>query len=89
MAEQQLSIRSTKAHNLAQRAAKRYKRTITQVVEDALSEHVNPKRKAATQPESAADFYARMRQQFSDDDADLDLAAIIKMNRIDHSGPAF
>ena len=78
MAEPQLSVRSARARDLAHELAAREKRTVAQVVEQALELY---KRHAeAKTPENARDFYARMRRDFG---VDLDLEAVIKEGRND------
>jgi hypothetical protein len=76
MAEQQLSIRSTRARNLAHMLAKKEQRTVSQIVERALDAYV--KEPAVEPKESAAEFWERVRR---DHGTDIDLQAIIDENR--------
>lgn len=70
MAEPQLSVRSSKARDLAYRLAQRENRTIADVVERALESY--EVREAGREPASA--FYARLAAKSG---ADIDLEAVI------------
>ena len=80
MAEPQLSVRSAKARDLAQRLARRERRSIADVVERALEAYEI--REAGREP--AAAFYARLA---SDVGSDIDLEAVIRETRSVHPGP--
>jgi hypothetical protein len=79
MAEPQLSVRSSKARDLAHRLARRENRTIADVVERALEAY--EVREAGREP--AAAFYARLVAQSG---TDIDLEAILRENRRPHRG---
>lgn len=79
MAEPQLSVRSSKARNLAHRLARRENRSIADVVERALESY--EVREAGREPAMA--FYQRLSVQ---SDSDVDLEAIIRENRRPHRG---
>ncbi len=79
MAEPQLSVRSARARDLAHRLARREQRTIADIVERALEAYDA----AQTGRERAADFYARIAQCYA---TDLDLDALIRADRIAHTG---
>lgn len=79
MAEPQLSVRSSKARELAHRLARRENRSIADVVERALESYEI--REAGR--ESAATFYARLAAQAG---TDIDLEAVIGENRHPHQG---
>ena len=74
MAEPQLSVRSARARDLAQRLARRERRTIAEVVERALEAYEI--REAGREP--AAAFYARLA---ADAGEDIDLEAVIREAR--------
>lgn len=80
MAEPQLSVRSSKARDLAHRLARRENRSIADVVERALESY--EVREAGREPASA--FYARMA---ATGDADVDLETVIREGRRIHNGP--
>jgi peptide subunit release factor 1 (eRF1) len=81
MAEQQLSIRSTRARNLAHMLAKKEQRTVSQIVERALDAYVN---KPAVEPkESAAEFWERVRR---DHGTEHNLEEILEEHRTPHVG---
>ena len=79
MAEPQLSVRSSKARELAHRLARRENRSIADVVERALESY--EVREAGREPASA--FYSRLVAQSG---TDLDLEAVIRENRYPHQG---
>ncbi|SON58505.1 hypothetical protein HDIA_P0096 (plasmid) [Hartmannibacter diazotrophicus] len=79
MAEPQLSVRSSKARDLAHRLARRENRSIADVVERALEWY--EVREAGREP--AAAFYARLVTQSG---TDIDLEAVIQENRNPHRG---
>ena len=73
MAEPQLSVRSSKARDLAHRLARRENRSIADVVERALESY--------EVREAASLFYARLADQSG---TDIDLEAIVRENRQPH-----
>ena len=77
MAEPQLSVRSSKARDLAHRLARRENRAIADVVERALESY--GVREAGR--EAASLFYARLADQSG---TDIDLEAIVRENRQPH-----
>ena len=77
MAEPQLSVRSSKARDLAHRLARRENRSIADVVERALESY--EVREAGREPASL--FYARLTDQSG---TDLDLEAVVRENRQPH-----
>lgn len=79
MAERQLSVRSTRARDLAHRLARRERRSIADIVERALEAYEI--REAGREP--AATFYARVTAESG---ADVDLEAIIRNERRTHRG---
>lgn len=79
MAEPQLSVRSSKARDLAHRLARRENRSIADVVERALEAY--EVREAGREP--AANFYARLAAQAG---TDIDLEAVIRESRKPHQG---
>jgi hypothetical protein len=83
MAEPQLSIRSAHAKKVAHRLAKKERRSISKVVEQALDQY---ERSTLEQPkESAEEFWARIvRENHSEDDEDFDLDAIIRKDYKPH-----
>jgi len=78
-AEPQLSVRSSKARELAYRLARRENRSIADVVERALESY--EVREAGR--ESASSFYARLTAQSG---TDIDLETVIRENRQPHQG---
>ena len=82
MTQPQLSVRSAKARDLARQLAHKERRSIAQVVERALEQYA----RADHGQESAAAFYARLTRDYG---VDIDLDAVIRDNRVDHSGPEF
>jgi hypothetical protein len=82
MAEPQLSVRSAKARDLARQLAHKEQRSIAHVVERALELYAQHEHGR----ESAHDFYARISRDYG---VDIDLDAIIRKDRVDHSGPDF
>ncbi|WP_026060320.1 type II toxin-antitoxin system VapB family antitoxin [Pseudaminobacter salicylatoxidans] len=79
MAEPQLSVRSSKARDLAHRLARRENRSIADVVERALESYEI--REAGREP--ASTFYSRLATQAG---TDIDLEAVIRENRRPHQG---
>lgn len=79
MAEPQLSVRSSKARELAHRLARRENRSIADVVERALESY----EVRETGRESAGAFYARIVAQSG---TDIDLEAVIREDRRPHRG---
>lgn len=79
MAEPQLSVRSSKARDLAHRLARRENRSIADVVERALESYEI--REAGREP--ASSFYARLVAHSS---TDIDLEAVVRENRTPHQG---
>ncbi|QPC89514.1 plasmid stabilization protein [Mesorhizobium sp. INR15] len=80
MAEPRLSVRSTKARDLAHRLARRENRSIADVVERALEAY--ELREAGREP--ASTFYARLTATGV---PDIDLEKIIRESRQAHAGP--
>jgi hypothetical protein len=80
MAEPQLSVRSAKARDLAQRLARREHRSIADVVERALEAYEI--REAGREP--AAAFYSRLTNEFG---SDIDLEGVIREDRKVNPGP--
>ncbi len=80
MSEPQLSVRSARARELAHRLARRERRTVAEVVERALEAYET----AQTGREPACQFYARL---VADCATDIDLEALLKAERLAHSGP--
>ena len=79
MAAPQLSVRSSKARDLAHRLARRENRTIAEVVERALESYEI--REAGREP--ASSFYSRLGSQSG---TDIDLDAVIREHRQPHPG---
>lgn len=79
MSEPQLSVRSSKARDLAHRLARRERRSIADIVERALEAY----EVSETGREPAASFYARL----SENGVDIDLEAVIREDRKPHHGP--
>ena len=79
MAAPQLSVRSSKARDLAHRLARRENRSIAEVVERALESY--EVREAGREP--ASSFYSRLSAQHG---ADIDLEAVIREARHPHQG---
>ncbi|MBX9462861.1 MAG: type II toxin-antitoxin system VapB family antitoxin [Aquamicrobium sp.] len=79
MAEPQLSVRSSKARDLAHRLARRENRSIADIVERALESYEIRE----TGREAAAAFYARLAAQSG---TDIDLEAVIREGRRPHQG---
>jgi hypothetical protein len=79
MAAPQLSVRSSKARDLAHRLARRENRSIAEVVERALEAYET--REAGREP--ASSFYLRVNAQAA---TDIDLDAVIRENRHPHRG---
>ena len=77
MAEPQLSVRSSKARDLAHRLARRENRSIADIVERALESY--EVREAGREP--AATFYSRLTAQSG---TDVDLEAVVRENRKPH-----
>lgn len=80
MSEQQLSIRSTRAHRIAKRLAKKEGRTVRQIVEQALDAYA-AKVLAAKETETDAAFWERINRDYA---TDIDLQALIDENRKPH-----
>jgi hypothetical protein len=76
MAEPQLSVRSARARDIAHELAAREKRTVAQVVEQALELY---KRQSSPRNETMSAFLARLRENA----VDIDLEAIIKEGRVE------
>ncbi len=81
MAEQQLSVRSTRARQKAHHLAAREQRTVSQIVERALD--VYEKQSIAKPKESAAAFWERIRREYG---TEHDLEQILEEHRKPHSG---
>ncbi|CDN58063.1 Putative plasmid stability protein (plasmid) [Neorhizobium galegae bv. officinalis bv. officinalis str. HAMBI 1141] len=79
MAAPQLSVRSSKARDLAHRLARRENRSIAEVVERALEAYEI--REAGREP--AATFYPRVNAQAA---TDIDLDTLIRESRSPHQG---
>ncbi|UVC10332.1 plasmid stabilization protein [Rhizobium sp. TH2] len=79
MAEPQLSVRSSRARDLAHRLARRENRTVAEIVERALEAY--EVREAGREP--AAAFYQRMADPSG---IDNDLERLIRENRKPHGG---
>jgi hypothetical protein len=79
MAEPQLSVRSSRARDLAHRLARRENRSIADVVERALEAY--EVREAGREP--ASSFYRRLADQSG---TDIDLDAVIREGRHPHPG---
>jgi hypothetical protein len=80
MTAPQLSVRSAKARDLAHQLARKERRPIHAIVEDALVDY------ARRHPlESAAAFLRRMRSLGEPDDA-TDLDAVMDEHRLPHRG---
>ncbi|WP_417423331.1 type II toxin-antitoxin system VapB family antitoxin [Hoeflea sp.] len=79
MAEPQLSVRSSKARELAHRLARRENRSIADVVERALESYEI--REAGREP--ASSFYSRLAMQFG---TDIDLETVMRKDRYPHQG---
>jgi len=77
MAEPQLSVRSSKARDLAHRLARRENRSIADVVERALESY--EVREAGREPASL--FYSRLTTQSG---TDTDLESVVRENRQPH-----
>lgn len=78
----QLSVRSSKARELAHRLARAEGRTIASVVERALEAYAH--RHAET--ETAEVFYQRLSRLDAADDGEPDLAELVAENRRPHPG---
>lgn len=79
MAAPQLSVRSAKAIEIAHRLALREKRTIANIVEQALEDYDYK----TTGREPAELFYRRISEQYG---TDIDLEELIKEHRKPHMG---
>lgn len=79
MAEPQLSVRSSKARDLAHRLARRENRSIADIVERALESY--EVREAGREPAKA--FYTRLAAQSG---TDMDLEAVIRESRRPNQG---
>lgn len=83
MAQPQLSVRSSKARDLAHRLAVREKRTIADVVERALEAY--ELRETGRAP--AADFFRRLVEE-NPIDHDVEWDEVLALHRRPHRGPA-
>lgn len=81
MAAPQLSVRSARARDLAHRLAAAERRTIAQVVEQALELYARTAQE--NRFERAADFYARLARDAS---ADIDIDSVVRAAREPHDG---
>ena len=81
MAEQQLSIRSTRARNLAHRLAKKEQRTVSQIVERALDAYARPQNSVAQ--ETSSEFWDRVQRDYA---SEIDLQQLIDKNRMPNKG---
>lgn len=79
MAAPQISVRSSKARDLAHRLARRENRLIAEVVEHALESYEI--RDAGREP--ASSFYSRLSAQSG---SGIDLEVVIRENRRPHKG---
>lgn len=79
MAAPQLSVRSSKARDLAHRLARRENRSIAEIVERALEAYETRE----TGREPASRFYSRISADYG---SDLDLDSILQENRVPHGG---
>ncbi|MFN0194791.1 MAG: plasmid stabilization protein [Aestuariivirga sp.] len=83
MAEPQLSVRSARAKTLAHELARKERRSIAQVVEQALEQYARNSQEPPK--ETAKEFWERVvRENHIEGDADIDLDAIIRENRKSH-----
>ncbi len=85
MAEQQLSIRSTRARNLAHKLAKAEQRTVSQIVERALDAYGKT---SLLQPTTDPRVFwnTLIQNNHVEGDADIDLEKIIRGKKVRH-GP--
>ena len=86
MAEEQLSIRSTKARALAHKLARKQRRTVSQIVELALekmAESTAPPKQPQHREESPEEFWSRIHKSIypTGNETDIDLDKIIQDNR--------
>ena len=81
MAQPQLSVRSARARDLAHRLAASERRSVAQVVEQALELYA---KRTPVQKESPADFYARLHRTAS---VDIDFDELYAELRLPHEGP--
>jgi Rv0623-like transcription factor len=82
-------IRSTRAYDLAHKLARQHGCSIETVVERALDDYAST---AVAEPknEPAADFYARMRREYAQNEIeDIDLDAIIRAGCVPHKPVEF
>ena len=83
MTEQQLSVRSTKARQLAHRLAQKERRTISQVVERALESYAS--NTAFQSSESADSFWNRIANESRNEGGpDFDIDALLSEHRTPH-----
>ncbi|HXT82366.1 MAG TPA: hypothetical protein VN702_22580 [Acetobacteraceae bacterium] len=82
MPKPQLSVRSARARELAHRLARRERRSVADIVERALEAY--EVREADREPASV--FYARVSRECG---SDVDLASVIRKNRLIDTGPDF
>lgn len=78
MPNPQLSVRSARAREIAHRLAKRERRSVAKVVENALERY-----EAQSNREPAAQFYRRLSEELG---TDLDLDALLEDHRKPHPG---
>ena len=74
MTEPQLSVRSARARDLAQRIAHREDRSVAEVVERALEAYAIRE----TGREPASSFYARLSEKYG---TDIDLVSVLRQAR--------
>jgi ribonucleotide reductase alpha subunit len=85
MPQEQLTVRSTKARDLAHELARKQRRTVSQVVEMALERYSTDTRETRVAKESATDFWARIAKMTQESEGpDIDLMEIINQNRKPH-----
>jgi hypothetical protein len=86
MPQPQLSIRSAKARDIAYRMARKERRSIAKVVEQALENYEKREGSDETEPEkeAAKEFWDRIARDYG---VDIDLDEVIRRDRVDHSGP--
>lgn len=80
MVQPQLSIRSARAKMLAHKLAKEERRSVAQVVEQALEQYMRTK--SQPKKESGAEFWERIaREGRTEGEPDIDLDALIAEHR--------
>jgi hypothetical protein len=88
MAEQQLSIRSTEARDLARRLAKHERRTLSEVVLQALQDRARLLKKPPKETDAA--FWRRLAKESAEAGGpDIDLDAVIREGRAPHKPVEF